>query len=160
MEELDLSQPLVSHHLRELKRTLLVEVERKGPFVYYWVNRPEVVEVLRQLGSLASSLGYACFWDQTSYADLLRLVVMDWGQRPVLLFQIHLAINCFPWLQVIRVGGVDDKHGDLDTLLNPSHLAHDHFRNLELATGRDLKEKERPTDPQLFKSWERLLHPA
>lgn len=56
VEELDLSQPLVSHHLRELKRTLLVEVERKGPFVYYWVNRPEVVEVMRQLGSLASSL--------------------------------------------------------------------------------------------------------
>lgn len=56
VEELDLSQPLVSHHLRELKRTLLVEVERRGPFVYYWVNRPEVINVLHQLGSLASCL--------------------------------------------------------------------------------------------------------
>lgn len=56
VEELGLSQPLVSHHLRELKRALLVEVERKGPFVYYWVEAPEVVGVLHQLGALASRL--------------------------------------------------------------------------------------------------------
>lgn len=56
VEELGLSQPLVSHHLRELKRTLLVEVERKGPFVFYWMDRPDVIELLNQLGSLAESL--------------------------------------------------------------------------------------------------------
>lgn len=56
VEELNLSQPLVSHHLRELKRTLLVEVERKGPFVFYWMDRPELIELLNQLGSLAESL--------------------------------------------------------------------------------------------------------
>lgn len=31
VEELDLSQPLVSHHLKELRRSLLVKVERSGP---------------------------------------------------------------------------------------------------------------------------------
>jgi DNA-binding transcriptional ArsR family regulator len=35
VEELNLSQPLVSHHLRELRRALLVRMERRGPFVYY-----------------------------------------------------------------------------------------------------------------------------
>jgi DNA-binding transcriptional ArsR family regulator len=35
VEELGLSQPLVSHHLKELKRCLLVTVERSGPFIYY-----------------------------------------------------------------------------------------------------------------------------
>jgi DNA-binding transcriptional ArsR family regulator len=56
VEELHLSQPLISHHLRELKRALLVEVERKGPFVYYWLSRPEVLVLLTRLGSLAESL--------------------------------------------------------------------------------------------------------
>ena len=32
VEELNLSQPLVSHHLKELRRSLLVKVERQRPF--------------------------------------------------------------------------------------------------------------------------------
>lgn len=56
VEGLSLSQPLVSHHLRELKRTLLVEVERKGPFVYYWLDRPELMELLHSMSTLAESL--------------------------------------------------------------------------------------------------------
>lgn len=56
VEELGLSQPLVSHHLRELKRALLVEVERKGPFVYYWLDSPGTVILLKQLASLAEEL--------------------------------------------------------------------------------------------------------
>jgi len=35
VEALELSQPLVSHHLKELKRSLMVKVEREGPFVDY-----------------------------------------------------------------------------------------------------------------------------
>ena len=34
VEELGLSQPLVSHHLKELRRSLLVKVERSGLFVF------------------------------------------------------------------------------------------------------------------------------
>ncbi len=56
VEALRLSQPLVSHHLRELKRALLVEVERRGPFVYYGLSRPDVMDVLRSMAALAGSL--------------------------------------------------------------------------------------------------------
>ena len=40
VEELGLSQPLVSHHLKELKRSLLVKIERNGPFIYYELVDP------------------------------------------------------------------------------------------------------------------------
>jgi DNA-binding transcriptional ArsR family regulator len=56
VERSGLSQPLVSHHLRELKRIRLVEVERKGPFVYYWLDRPEVIDLMRRMSSLTDSL--------------------------------------------------------------------------------------------------------
>lgn len=56
VEEMGLSQPLVSHHLRELRRTLLVSVERKGPFVYYSLTDESVVEKISDLLQLADSL--------------------------------------------------------------------------------------------------------
>ncbi len=52
VEEVDLSQPLVSHHLRELRRGHLVTVEREGPFVYYEAAGPEVLEALTALARL------------------------------------------------------------------------------------------------------------
>jgi DNA-binding transcriptional ArsR family regulator len=56
VEELDLSQPLVSHHLKELKRSLLVKVEREGPFIYYELADARILEVLRTLGEVATDL--------------------------------------------------------------------------------------------------------
>jgi len=56
VEELGISQPLVSHHLRELRRTLLVSVKRKGPFVYYSLADDTVVETINNLFSLAEEL--------------------------------------------------------------------------------------------------------
>ncbi|MBF0509797.1 MAG: winged helix-turn-helix transcriptional regulator [Deltaproteobacteria bacterium] len=56
VEELNLSQPLVSHHLKELKRSLLVRVERSGPFIYYELADPRILEVIRMLGWLATDL--------------------------------------------------------------------------------------------------------
>ena len=56
VEELGLSQPLVSHHLRELRRALLVSVERKGPFVYYSLVDDAVVETIADLLHLAKRL--------------------------------------------------------------------------------------------------------
>lgn len=56
VEELGLSQPLVSHHLKELKRCLLVTVERSGPFIYYGLTDPRILEVIRQLDSIAADL--------------------------------------------------------------------------------------------------------
>jgi DNA-binding transcriptional ArsR family regulator len=55
-EDLSMSQPLVSHHLRELKRALLVQVERRGPFIFYSLSRPEVVEVIASIKELAATL--------------------------------------------------------------------------------------------------------
>jgi len=54
--ELAISQPLVSHHLRELKRALLVKVERRGPFVYYELADCRVAEIVADLHGLAMNL--------------------------------------------------------------------------------------------------------
>jgi DNA-binding transcriptional ArsR family regulator len=56
VEELDLSQPLVSHHLKELKRSLLVKVEREGPFIYYELVDARILDVLQTLNEVATDL--------------------------------------------------------------------------------------------------------
>jgi ArsR family transcriptional regulator, zinc-responsive transcriptional repressor len=56
VEELGLSQPLVSHHLKELKRSLLVKIERNGPFIYYELVDPRILEVVRTLSIVATDL--------------------------------------------------------------------------------------------------------
>jgi DNA-binding transcriptional ArsR family regulator len=56
VEALNLSQPLVSHHLKELKRSLLVTIERSGPFIYYELADPRILEVVRALKTVATDL--------------------------------------------------------------------------------------------------------
>lgn len=56
VEELQLSQPLVSHHLKELKRSLLVSVERNGPFVYYELSDDRILTILENLNELGEDL--------------------------------------------------------------------------------------------------------
>jgi len=56
VEELGLSQPLVSHHLKELKRSLLVKIERSGPFIYYELSDPRIMDVARILNEVAGDL--------------------------------------------------------------------------------------------------------
>jgi DNA-binding transcriptional ArsR family regulator len=56
VEELNLSQPLISHHLKELRRALLVEVERNGPFVYYEIADQRIIDILKRLDALATDL--------------------------------------------------------------------------------------------------------
>ena len=56
VEDLELSQPLVPHHLRELRRALLVSVKRKGPFVYYSLRDERVVARMNDLLQLAEGL--------------------------------------------------------------------------------------------------------
>jgi len=55
-EELNLSQPLVSHHLRELKRSLLVKIERDGPFIYYELSDSRILEIIRTLRTVSKDL--------------------------------------------------------------------------------------------------------
>jgi ArsR family transcriptional regulator, zinc-responsive transcriptional repressor len=56
VETLQLSQPLISHHLKELKRSLLVKVERQGPFVYYELADPRILQIIIDLETLAGKL--------------------------------------------------------------------------------------------------------
>jgi len=56
VEGLNLSQPLISHHLKELRRSLLVTVERRGPFVYYGLSDPRIIDILMFLEKLALEL--------------------------------------------------------------------------------------------------------
>ncbi len=56
VEELKLSQPLVSHHLKELKRSLLVTVERNGPFIFYELADQRIITVLKGIQALANDL--------------------------------------------------------------------------------------------------------
>jgi len=56
VEEMGLSQPLVSHHLKELKRSLLVNVERNGPFIYYELVDPRILDVVQTLSVVATDL--------------------------------------------------------------------------------------------------------
>jgi ArsR family transcriptional regulator, zinc-responsive transcriptional repressor len=56
VEELSLSQPLVSHHLKELRRALLVKVERSGPFIYYQMSDERILDILKVLEELTVDL--------------------------------------------------------------------------------------------------------
>jgi ArsR family transcriptional regulator len=47
----DLTQPTISHHLKVLRETGLLECERRGTWVYYWV----VPSALAQLSAVLAS---------------------------------------------------------------------------------------------------------
>ena len=46
--EFDVSQPTISHHLRVLREAGLIDCERRGTWVYYWV----LPDALSRLSSL------------------------------------------------------------------------------------------------------------
>jgi len=56
VEALQLSQPLISHHLKELKRSLLVKVERHGPFIYYELADNRILNIIKDLETVAGEL--------------------------------------------------------------------------------------------------------
>ncbi|MBI5584236.1 MAG: winged helix-turn-helix transcriptional regulator [Deltaproteobacteria bacterium] len=56
VEALQLSQPLISHHLKELKRSLLVKVERSGPFIYYELADRRILQIIKDLETVAGEL--------------------------------------------------------------------------------------------------------
>ncbi len=53
--KIGLSQPLVSHHLRVLKERSIVETERSGPFIFYYLSNPRLLDVLGLLSELSGS---------------------------------------------------------------------------------------------------------
>jgi ArsR family transcriptional regulator len=46
----DLSQPTISHHLKVLRETGLLQCERRGTWVYYWVVPSALAQLSAVLG--------------------------------------------------------------------------------------------------------------
>lgn len=42
----NMSQPLVSHHLKTLKNSQLLDTKRNGPFIYYRLANTKLLEIL------------------------------------------------------------------------------------------------------------------
>jgi ArsR family transcriptional regulator len=47
----DLTQPTISHHLKVLRQTGLLQCERRGTWVYYWVVPSALAQLSAVLGS-------------------------------------------------------------------------------------------------------------
>lgn len=54
-DHFDVSQPTVSHHLKKLKEVGLVDSERRGTWVYYWIIPAAMNRLSALLGVEASS---------------------------------------------------------------------------------------------------------
>jgi len=52
----DLPQTLVSFHLRTLRNSKVVKTERNGPFIYYRLSSPGLIDVLSDLSQANDSL--------------------------------------------------------------------------------------------------------
>ncbi|MDF3312277.1 metalloregulator ArsR/SmtB family transcription factor, partial [Rhodococcus sp. T2V] len=52
-ETIDLSQPTISHHLKVLRQAGLLDCERRGTWVYYWV----IPSALQQLSAVLLTEG-------------------------------------------------------------------------------------------------------
>ncbi|MGF1448873.1 MAG: ArsR/SmtB family transcription factor [Opitutales bacterium] len=56
-EDLGLSQPTISHHLRVLRQAGLVTHEKMCRDCYYWIDRENAAEMLQALESLVNREG-------------------------------------------------------------------------------------------------------
>jgi DNA-binding transcriptional ArsR family regulator len=54
VEDTGLSQPLVSHHLRALRESMILEPKRQGPFIYYKLKDPRLLDALGLLQEIFS----------------------------------------------------------------------------------------------------------
>jgi len=52
VELFDLAQPTINYHLKILKEAGLVEAEKRGVWIYYWVSPKALLEVVRSLAEL------------------------------------------------------------------------------------------------------------
>lgn len=56
VESTGLSQPLVSHHLRTLRESQVLETKRSGPFVYYKLKDVRLLSALGIFSEIANSI--------------------------------------------------------------------------------------------------------
>ena len=52
-----LSQTLVSFHLRTLRNAQIVKTKRNGPFIYYSLSEPTLIDILNDLSLPINSTG-------------------------------------------------------------------------------------------------------
>lgn len=52
-----LSQTLVSFHLRALRNAQIVKTRRNGPFIYYSLSEPTLIDNLNELSQKIDSVG-------------------------------------------------------------------------------------------------------
>jgi DNA-binding transcriptional ArsR family regulator len=52
INETELSQPLVSHHLRTLRESGVLVAERKAALVYYSLSDPHLIDLLKTLSGI------------------------------------------------------------------------------------------------------------
>ena len=52
-----LSQTLVSFHLRTLRNAQIVKTKRNGPFIYYSLSEPTLINILNELSLITNSTG-------------------------------------------------------------------------------------------------------
>ena len=53
----ELSQPLVSHHLRVLREQNILKTKREGPFIYYEINDRRILDALGIFSELLVNTG-------------------------------------------------------------------------------------------------------
>jgi DNA-binding transcriptional ArsR family regulator len=56
VDEMKLSQPLVSHHLRALRNAQILEAKRSGPFVHYKLKDKKILDALGLFLEISSTL--------------------------------------------------------------------------------------------------------
>jgi DNA-binding transcriptional ArsR family regulator len=56
VKTVNLSQPLVSHHLRVLKENGILETKRNGPFIYYYLRDHKILYAINLFMELFENL--------------------------------------------------------------------------------------------------------
>jgi DNA-binding transcriptional ArsR family regulator len=53
-----LSQPLVSHHLKVMKKSEILDTNRVGPFIYYRLKYPAILEAVEMFSDIAKKMEF------------------------------------------------------------------------------------------------------
>ncbi len=77
VKTLEMSQPLTSHHLKELRYAGIVNSFRNGPFVHYRLVSEEILEIIRQILSFLKEMEEKKSKDSTSLSRSLNLLEGD-----------------------------------------------------------------------------------
>lgn len=72
----DISQPLVSHHLRALREAGLLQTRREGPFVYHSIADPHLLQHLQSWNDVVHATRAAAL-EQHETIDLPRWSIPD-----------------------------------------------------------------------------------